>query len=40
MGILARLFGKEFMDLNMKKKKDSYWIKKGGTQAPHYDKMY
>ncbi len=40
MGILARLFGKEFMDLNMKKKKDSYWIKNGGTQAPHYDKMY
>jgi len=39
-GLFARLFGKEFLDLNMKKKKDSYWIKKSGAHAPRYDKMY
>ncbi len=38
-GLIAKLFGKEFMDIDMKKKKESYWIKKKDS-AVNYEKMY
>jgi len=38
-GLVARLSGKEFLDINMKRKKESYWIKKKDS-AIQYEKMY
>lgn len=35
LGLLGRLLGKEFLDLNFKNKKDSYWIKK---EVKRFDK--
>jgi hypothetical protein len=40
MGILARLSGKKFMDIDMRKKKDSYWINKDRKRDINYKKMY
>jgi hypothetical protein len=39
LGLLAKLFGKEFLDLNFNKEKSSYWIPKKEEEAD-YEKMY
>ncbi len=39
VGMVAKLFGKEFLDLNFNKKKDSYWIKKQNHKID-YEKMH
>jgi hypothetical protein len=38
-GILARICNKKFLDIDMKKKQDSYWIKKESMKV-NYEKMY
>lgn len=39
LGLLAKLFGKEFLDINFSKKNKSYWIQKK-EEAADYEKMY
>lgn len=39
LGLFAKLFGKEFLDLNFNKEKSSYWIPKKEEEAD-YEKMY
>lgn len=39
IGLLAKLFGKEFLDLKFKDGKDSYWIQKEKRKID-YEKMY
>ena len=39
LGLFAKLFGKEFLDLNFNKEKSSYWIQKK-EEASDYEKMY
>ncbi|MBX3008104.1 MAG: hypothetical protein KF816_08770 [Melioribacteraceae bacterium] len=39
LGLLAKLFGKEFLDINFSKKNSSYWIPKKEVTAD-YEKMY
>lgn len=39
IGILAKLFGKRFLDIKWKDGKDSYWIPKGNKMID-YEKMY
>ncbi len=39
VGVVAKLFGKEFLDLDFRKKKDSYWIKKQ-NHTIDYEKMH
>jgi hypothetical protein len=39
LGLFAKLFGKEFLDLNFNKEKSSYWIPKK-EEAADYEKMY
>ena len=39
IGLLAKLFGKEFLDLKFKDGKDSYWISKEKRKID-YEKMY
>lgn len=40
VGFVAKLFGKEFLDLNFKKKRDSYWVKKPDNHRINYEKMH
>lgn len=40
VGLAARLLGKKFMDIDMRKKKDSYWIMRERNQQDKYEKMY
>ncbi len=40
IGFLAKIFGKEFLDLNFKKKRDSYWVKKPADHRINYEKMH
>lgn len=40
IGLVAKLFGKEFLDLNFKKKRDSYWVKKPDGHHINYEKMH
>ncbi|MDQ7816887.1 MAG: SxtJ family membrane protein [Melioribacteraceae bacterium] len=39
IGIVAKLFGKKFLDINWKDGKDSYWISKE-NKIIDYEKMY
>jgi len=39
-GFVARLTGKKFLDVDMRKKKDSYWIPKSSEKKNNYEKMY
>ncbi len=39
IGLLAKIFGKEFIDLNFNKKNNSYWIPKKDSPVD-YEKMY
>ena len=40
VGFLARLFKKEFMDTDFRKKKESYWIPKSGDKKINYEKLF
>jgi hypothetical protein len=40
IGLIARAFGKEFLDIAWGKKKDSYWIPKNSSESNDYEKMY
>lgn len=40
VGFIARLSGKRFMDIDMRKKKDSYWVNKDRKKEINYQKMY
>ncbi len=39
IGLLARIFGKDFLDSDFSKKKESYWIPCERNEN-HYEKMY
>ena len=39
-GLIARIVGKQFMDVNMKQKKESYWVTKESSKAVNYEKMH
>jgi len=39
IGFLAKIFGKEFLDIKFKDNKNSYWISKENKEA-NYEKMY
>lgn len=40
IGLTARLFGKDFLDIRVKKVQDSHWIKRDRGKAVNYEKMY
>ena len=42
IGVIGRLFGKEFLDIKFRKKTDSYWIEKEVTifEKEKYEKQY
>lgn len=40
IGLIARLFRKEFIDLKMKRPQDSYWVRKNNGNQVNYEKMY
>ena len=40
LGIIAKLFRKEFLDLKFKDNKDSYWVIKPKDSKINYKKMY
>ena len=40
VGLVARLMGKQFMDINLRKQKDSYWIEREKIERDKYEKMY
>lgn len=39
IGFLARIFGKEFLDTDFRKKKESYWIPKSANKKINYEKL-
>jgi len=40
IGLIARLVNKKFMDLDMKNRRDSYWVTKINSGNIDYEKMY
>jgi hypothetical protein len=40
VGILARIFEKEFLDTDFRKKKESYWIPKSANKKINYEKLF
>jgi hypothetical protein len=40
IAFIARLAGKEFMDIRWDRKRNSYWIDRDGTKAIDYEKMH
>ena len=40
VGLLARLFGKRFIDVNFPGTKDSYWIPRTAGKKMEYEKMF
>ena len=40
IGLIMRIIGKETLDINMKKKQETYWIKKDNSKQFNYEKMY
>jgi hypothetical protein len=40
VGFLARVFGKEFLDADFRKKKESYWIPKSANKKINYEKLF
>lgn len=40
IGLLSRMFGKEFIDKRFKYGENSYWIKKNMDRKTNYEKMY
>jgi hypothetical protein len=40
IGLLARVTGKDFLDINMRVRRDSYWVRKDGKKAVNYEKLY
>lgn len=39
-GIIARLAHKQFMAIDFKTRKDTYWLPKTDSRQDHYEKMY
>lgn len=40
VGFLARMFKKEFLDTDFRKKKESYWIPKSANKKINYEKLF
>jgi hypothetical protein len=40
IGLLAKLVGKDFLDINYKLKRESYWIIRPDNKKADYTKMY
>jgi hypothetical protein len=40
IGVIARLFRKEFLDIPFRDGKKSYWIEKKKRETPEYEKLY
>ena len=40
IGFFARAVGKEFLEIDFKKKRESYWIQKGPTKNLNYEKLF
>ena len=40
VAFIARLAGKQFMDIRWDRKKNSYWIDRDGTKGIDYEKMH
>lgn len=40
VGLCARVAGKEFMDINLRKSKESYWKRRESSARVNYEKMY
>jgi len=40
VGFLARIFEKEFLDTDFRKKKESYWIPKPANKKINYEKLF
>ncbi|HTY11107.1 MAG TPA: SxtJ family membrane protein [Bacteroidota bacterium] len=40
VGLLARLFGKKFIDVSFPGAKESYWVPRIGGKKMHYEKMF
>jgi hypothetical protein len=40
VGLLARIFEKEFLDTDFRKKKESYWIPKSASKKINYEKLF
>jgi CBS domain containing-hemolysin-like protein len=40
IGFIARLFGKEFMDIETNRANDSYWVRRNKSKKINYEKMY
>jgi hypothetical protein len=40
VGFLARIFEKEFLDTDFRKKKESYWIPKSANKKINYEKLF
>jgi len=42
IGLIARLFGKNFLDINWDRRFDTYWVKKGQTDGDvkRYEKQF
>lgn len=40
VGLLARIFQKEFLDTDFRKKRESYWIPKSANKKINYEKLF
>jgi hypothetical protein len=40
VSLIARLAGKEFLDIRWNRKKDSYWVERDGTKTVDHEAMY
>jgi hypothetical protein len=40
VSVLARVFGKRFIDIDYRTKRDSYWVSKSPAEIKNYDKMF
>jgi hypothetical protein len=40
VSVLARLFGKKFIDVDYRTKRDSYWVSKAPAEIKNYEKMF
>ena len=40
IGMVARLFGKKFIDITFSHASESYWISRGNSKKINYEKMF
>jgi hypothetical protein len=40
VGLLARAVGKDFLDINMRRRHDSYWVKKDSGKTVNYERLH